>query len=82
MCVALEAHDRRYREWWEYEDGSWIDEPKSDEFFWSLTRFDQLHPVWLDLVATRFPIDPVAAVTRKRLLTDGARWLRLPRKLS
>lgn len=50
---------------------------------WRLTGHTQLHPVWLDLVEARFPVEPpVAAAMKQRLLTDGARWLAGRRLLS
>lgn len=56
-------------------------EPRGN--LWSLTVFDQLHPVWLDLVDKRFPVHPpVALALRKRLLSEGAAWIRLDRVLS
>jgi hypothetical protein len=82
LCIELEARDRRFHAWWEHEGGHWADQPKSDELLWSLTIYDQLHPVWLDLVATRFPPQPpVAAAMKERLLRDGARWATLRRAL-
>jgi hypothetical protein len=83
LCVELEQRDRHFREWWEHEGAYWVDQPASDEFLWSLTNYDQLHPVWLDLVRTRFPTDPPAAAAMKqRLLIDGSRWADLRRALS
>lgn len=53
------------------------------ENLWTCTCFDALHPVWLDLVDKRCPVHPpVALALRKRLLNDGARWMRAERKLS
>lgn len=75
LCVELDERDRRFREWWELEAAQWDDQPGADEFLWSLTVFDQLHPVWLDLVGTRFPMDPPAAAAMKqRLLLSGSPW--------
>ena len=83
LCAALEERNRRYHCWWEYEGATWTDQPETDEFLWSLTNFDQLHPVWLDLVGARFPVEPPAAATLKqRLLADGARWIGQRRALS
>jgi hypothetical protein len=54
----------------------------SDRFIWGCTFFDQLHPDWVHLVATRFPVEPpAAAALRARLLHDGARWAKKPRTL-
>jgi hypothetical protein len=50
---------------------------------WTCTYFDALHPVWLDLVDKRCPVHPpVALALRKRLLSEGAPWMRLERRLS
>lgn len=77
LCASLEAC---YLRWWEREGAEWEDPPQSP---WRLTGYNQLHPVWLDLVAARFPVEPpVAAVMKQRLLTDGARWLSGRRVLS
>jgi hypothetical protein len=82
LCAALDARNARYHRWWEHEGASWTDQPKSDEFLWSLTFFDQLHPVWLDLVTAHFPVEPAAAAAMKqRLLADGARWIDERRQL-
>jgi hypothetical protein len=83
LCVELEERDRRFREWWELEAAHGADQPGSDEFLWTFTDYDQLHPVWLDLVRTRFPTDPPAAAAMKqRLLISGSRWADLRRELS
>lgn len=82
LCRELEERDRRFHEWWRIEGADFTDQPKSDELLWSLTVFDQLHPVWLDLVRTRFPdAPPAAAAVKQRLLADGARWADLRRAL-
>jgi len=83
LCIELEERDRRFHEWWQFEGGHWADQPRSDEFLWSLTSYDQLHSVWLDLIGTRFPVaPPAAAAMKKRLLIDGSRWADLRRVLS
>jgi hypothetical protein len=34
-------------------------------------------PVWLDLIAARFPVEPpVAAQMKQRIMAEGARWVR------
>ena len=73
LCAALEV---RYRRWWEFRGSYWANPPHPEKSLWDLTVYDQLHPVWLDLVATRFPVEPPAAAAMKQcLLTDGARWI-------
>ena len=83
LCTELEERDRRYHEWWKFEGAHWTDQPKSDELVWSLTVYDQLHPVWIDLVEAHFPVAPPSAASMKqRLLADGARWKMKRRALS
>jgi hypothetical protein len=80
LCAALEV---RYRRWWEFRGAYWADPPHPEKSLWRLTGYSQLHSVWLDLVATRFPVEPpVAAAMKQRLLTDGARWIHGRRVLS
>ncbi len=80
LCAALET---RYRRWWEFRGALSADLPHPEKFLWNLTSYDQLHSVWLDLVATRYPVEPpVASAMKQRLLADGARWMHERRALS
>lgn len=73
LCAALEA---RYLRWWEFKDALRVDPSPREKSLWSLTVYNQLHPVWLDLVAKRFPVEPpLAAAMKQQLLADGARWI-------
>ncbi|MCA9712985.1 MAG: hypothetical protein KDK70_44580, partial [Myxococcales bacterium] len=68
LCAELEERHRRHDEWWEDEYGEAADLPRSHAFLWGITYFDQLHPVWLDLVEARFPTEPPAAAALRRRL--------------
>lgn len=71
LCANLDAEERRL---WEIRCTSPGRPPRGEMSLWGLTHFDQLHPVWLDLVAARFPVEPAtAAAMKQHLLAGGAR---------
>jgi hypothetical protein len=72
LCADLDAGERQG---WELRFASLGRPPRGERSLWRLTPFDQLHPVWLDLVAARFPVEPAtAAAMKQHLLAGGARW--------
>ncbi len=80
LCAALAL---RFEKWWEFRGAAWADEWHPEKSLWQITVWNQLHPVWLDLVEARFPVEPpVAAALKERLLADGERWRNGRRVLS
>ena len=80
LCATLEA---RHLRWGELTAPDWADPRHPEKSLWQLSVWNQLHPVWLDLVAARFPVEPpVAGAMKQRLLSDGARWMGGRRVLS
>jgi hypothetical protein len=72
LCAAIDACERRG---WEIRVAYPIRLPRGERSLWRLTHFHQLHPVWLDLVEARFPVEPPTAAAMKRhLLAGGTRW--------
>lgn len=67
-------------------DGEWFASPyraRSTLGPWGWSSDGELHPVWLDLVAQHFPTEPEQArLLRLRILADGAKWAKKPRRLS
>lgn len=69
LCADLDAGVERG---WE-SSGAFLGRAlRGERSLWRLTHFDQLHPVWRDLVAARFPIEPASAAAMKEHLL-GAR---------
>jgi hypothetical protein len=82
LCMSLKADEEQF---WTIDMPGKTRKQKltqASHFPWGITFYNQLHGVWLDMIAQRFPTSSVIAVeTKQWLLLHGEKWAKKPRSM-